>query len=78
LREFKQALITKPDIIMLDNMKIRDIRKAVNMGRTKDEGRRTPLLEASGGINLEKHQGSRRNRRGYDFGWRFDALHKGC
>lgn len=45
-REFKEALKAKPDIIMLDNMKIDDIKKAVEI-------RPKTLLEASGGINLK-------------------------
>jgi nicotinate-nucleotide pyrophosphorylase (carboxylating) len=47
LRQFKQALFADPDIIMLDNMAIRDIKQAVrirNQLRIK--------LEVSGGVNL--------------------------
>jgi len=47
LREFKQVLEARPDIIMLDNMSIKDIKQAVkfrNQLRTK--------LEVSGGVNL--------------------------
>lgn len=46
LQEFKQALLAKPDIIMLDNFSISNIKKAVKMryGIRK--------LEVSGGVNL--------------------------
>lgn len=47
LKEFKEALAVGADIIMLDNMKIEDIRKAVRLTKSKVE------LEASGGITLE-------------------------
>jgi len=45
LKEFKRALALGPDIIMLDNMSISDIKKAVKLNRSA-------LLEVSGGINL--------------------------
>jgi nicotinate-nucleotide pyrophosphorylase (carboxylating) len=48
LREFKQALSLKPDIIMLDNMSIQDMKKAAAI-RNKSKVR----LEASGGITLK-------------------------
>ncbi|MFA6357336.1 MAG: carboxylating nicotinate-nucleotide diphosphorylase [Candidatus Omnitrophota bacterium] len=47
LVEFKHALRFNPDIIMLDNMKIKDIKKAIT-----ERGKRTIKLEASGGIKL--------------------------
>ena len=47
LDEFKHALRFTPDIIMLDNMKIKDIKKAV-----KIKSARQFKLEVSGGINL--------------------------
>jgi nicotinate-nucleotide pyrophosphorylase (carboxylating) len=62
LKEFKEALMAKPDIIMLDNMKIEDIQKAVAIRRKAlRHARRTAqsaktyktLLEASGNINLK-------------------------
>ena len=46
LAEFKKALQLKPDIIMLDNMKIKDIKKAINIPH------KSTKLEASGGICL--------------------------
>ncbi len=49
LEEFKTALSACPDMILLDNMRESDIKKAVClMGKKK-----SPLLEASGGITLE-------------------------
>jgi len=45
LAEFKRALILKPDIIMLDNMKIKDIKQAVKLNKSC-------LLEVSGGVNF--------------------------
>ncbi|MCX7661371.1 MAG: carboxylating nicotinate-nucleotide diphosphorylase [Candidatus Omnitrophica bacterium] len=47
LNEFKIALKLKPDIIMLDNMKVSQIREAVKL-----RGELPVELEASGGINL--------------------------
>ena len=53
LKELKEALKLKPDIIMLDNMKVNDIKKAIAlMSRAKNKGVRTKL-EASGGITLK-------------------------
>ena len=48
LREFKEALKVKPDIIMLDNMKVADIRKAVKIRKNSQ-----PKLEVSGGVTLK-------------------------
>lgn len=48
LLEFSCALKLKPDIIMLDNMNLKDIRKAVLIRNSL-----TPKLEASGGIDLQ-------------------------
>lgn len=54
LKEFKEALRIEPDIIMLDNMKIDDIKKAVKIRRkdTQNAERRTQI-EASGGVSLK-------------------------
>ena len=58
LREFKEALKALPDIIMLDNFKLKDIRKAVKM---RNEIRNTkyeiPKIEISGGVNLNNVRG---------------------
>lgn len=48
LTEFRAALAEKPDIIMLDNMSISDVRKAVKL-----RGRQKTLLEASGNVMLD-------------------------
>ena len=55
LNEFKHALGFKPDIIMLDNMKIKDIQKAVKIRNNfKVNGRSCGImLEASGGMGLD-------------------------
>ncbi|MBM3246229.1 MAG: carboxylating nicotinate-nucleotide diphosphorylase [Candidatus Omnitrophica bacterium] len=53
LREFKEALKAGPDIIMLDNMSIADIKKAIRLRRYTLYAKRYPLLEASGGITLK-------------------------
>lgn len=46
LKELKKALLTRPNIIMLDNMSIKDIKKAA---KTRYK---TVKLEVSGGVNL--------------------------
>lgn len=48
LKDFLSALKLKPDIIMLDNMNVKDIKKAVS-----SRNGLTPKLEASGGISLQ-------------------------
>lgn len=54
LAEFKEALAAGADIIMLDNMKIEDIKKAVKLrALSLKPGALGTLLEASGGINLD-------------------------
>jgi len=47
IRQFREALEAKPDIIMLDNMGIADIKKAVQL-----RGRLRVLLEVSGGVTV--------------------------
>jgi len=52
LTQFKSILEELPDIIMLDNMSASDVKKAVSIcSRIKLDNR--PLLEASGGINID-------------------------
>lgn len=55
IEEFKKALNIKPDIIMLDNMNIKDIKKAVKLRNSllPTTYHLSPKLEASGGINLK-------------------------
>jgi len=48
--EFEDALKGKPDIIMLDNMSVKDVLACVEIRRMS---KIKALLEASGGINLE-------------------------
>jgi len=48
LKQYKEALEASPDIIMLDNMELEDIKKAVKM---RPSGR--PVLEVSGGVDME-------------------------
>jgi nicotinate-nucleotide pyrophosphorylase (carboxylating) len=52
LKEFKQALKLKPDVIMLDNMSLKEIKKAVRI-RNSLPLKTSPALEASGGITLK-------------------------
>jgi len=47
LKEFKKALELKPDIIMLDNMKAGDIKKAILLKKSA-----TLKIEVSGNVNL--------------------------
>jgi len=55
LKEFKKALRINPDIIMLDNMSIKDIKKAVQIRNhlSPITYHLSPKLEASGGITLK-------------------------
>jgi len=55
LDEFKHALKFKPDVIMLDNMEIPEIKKAVKIrDNTKFDSHHPPTeLEVSGGVNLK-------------------------
>lgn len=49
LTQFKQALEARPDIILLDNMNPKQLRKAVTLNQAD---KNPSLLEASGGITL--------------------------
>lgn len=55
LKEFKDALNIKPDIVMLDNMPAADIKRAVKIRNNLSANPKNPLpkLEASGGITLK-------------------------
>jgi nicotinate-nucleotide pyrophosphorylase (carboxylating) len=55
LDEFKHAIYFKPDVIMLDNMELKDIRKAVKLrNATKFKSHHLPTkLEASGGVDFK-------------------------
>ncbi|MBL7155780.1 MAG: carboxylating nicotinate-nucleotide diphosphorylase [Candidatus Omnitrophica bacterium] len=52
LEEFRVMLAQRPEIIMLDNMAPDDIKEAVKL-RNKIASAKRPLLEVSGGINIE-------------------------
>lgn len=55
LKEFMQALNLKPDIIMLDNMSIKDMKKAVKIrNKSQIQNPKSQIkIEASGGITLK-------------------------
>ncbi len=53
LTEFRAALEAGADIIMLDNMKLEDIRKTVKMRNSQGPAARRQLIEASGGVQLD-------------------------
>ena len=55
LKEFRKALKLKPDVIMLDNMSLKEIRKAVQIRNhlSPIAYNLSPKLEASGGISLK-------------------------
>jgi len=55
LQEFKHALYFKPNVIMLDNMSVDDIKEAVEIrNNTEFKSHHLPTkLEASGGVTLE-------------------------
>lgn len=52
LDEFEKVLMQKPDIIMLDNMKTQDVKKAAAL-RDKQTFGSDIILESSGGITLD-------------------------
>jgi len=59
LDEFKHALRFKPDVIMLDNMKLDDIKEAVKIRDNTLFNSHHPRtkLETSGGVDLESVRG---------------------
>jgi nicotinate-nucleotide pyrophosphorylase (carboxylating) len=54
LEQFARALACKPAIILLDNFPLPALREAVRM---RNANGTTPLLEASGGVNLTTVRG---------------------
>jgi nicotinate-nucleotide pyrophosphorylase (carboxylating) len=54
LEQLDQALICKPDIVLLDNMNLEMLREAVSR---RDAVAPAVLLEASGGVNLDSVRG---------------------
>jgi nicotinate-nucleotide pyrophosphorylase (carboxylating) len=55
LDEFKHAICLNPDVIMLDNMKLKDIKKAIKIRNTaRFKSRHLPTkLEISGGVDFK-------------------------
>ncbi|MFA4989314.1 MAG: carboxylating nicotinate-nucleotide diphosphorylase [Candidatus Omnitrophota bacterium] len=55
LDEFKHALYFKPDVIMLDNMSLEDIKEAIKIrDHTEFKSHHAPtMLEASGGVDFD-------------------------
>lgn len=53
LNEFKAALKEKPDIIMLDNMSVKEMKKAVKIKNGTPYSKISTLIEASGRITLD-------------------------
>jgi nicotinate-nucleotide pyrophosphorylase (carboxylating) len=51
LEELEEALTVTPDRVLLDNMSVEDLRKAVAVAEEHSPPR--PLLEASGGVRLD-------------------------
>ncbi|MBI3324146.1 MAG: carboxylating nicotinate-nucleotide diphosphorylase [Candidatus Omnitrophica bacterium] len=52
--ELRAALVARPDVILLDNWPVRQMKKAVALRtRTPHTSHLTPLLEVSGGVTLE-------------------------
>lgn len=50
LKDFESALTAKPDIIMLDNMRIKDVKACIEMRRFS---KTKPLIEVSGGMTVD-------------------------
>ncbi len=55
LEQLKTVLTFEPDVILLDNMGPEKLREAVNL--VSSSKHRRPILEASGGVNLETVRG---------------------
>ena len=53
LDEFQSIMKQRPDIVMLDNMSIDEVAKAVELRNSLAGRPKKPLLEVSGGISLE-------------------------
>ncbi len=49
---FKEAWIAKPDIILIDNMNLAQIKKIVHFCKKNKHKSKNPELEVSGGVNL--------------------------
>jgi nicotinate-nucleotide pyrophosphorylase (carboxylating) len=53
LEELKEVLTASPEMVLLDNMSVADLKKAVAIVRGLPRAKR-PLLEASGGVTLKR------------------------
>ncbi len=53
LAELEDVLDAVPEMVLLDNMSLADLKKAVRLTRNRFPGKQRPLLEASGGINIK-------------------------
>ena len=53
LKQFKIMLAERPDIIMLDNMSVEDVKKAVGLRNKIISKQEKPFLEVSGGITID-------------------------
>ena len=54
LKEFEELWAARPDVILLDNMSVDQMRRAVSLNRARGrKGQKKVLLEASGGIRFE-------------------------
>lgn len=54
VRQFQSALTAQPDAILLDNMSLHDVRRAVHLSHvSRPLSQKRPLLEVSGGITLK-------------------------
>jgi len=51
--ELKKALEANVDIVMLDNMSYENLKKAVRLIKNWRKKKRKPIIEISGGVNLE-------------------------
>ncbi|MCB7130202.1 MAG: carboxylating nicotinate-nucleotide diphosphorylase [Candidatus Brocadiales bacterium] len=52
LEEVEEAVAARPDIIMLDNMSVEDISRAIEIIRSRG-GEESAIVEVSGGVTLE-------------------------
>jgi nicotinate-nucleotide pyrophosphorylase (carboxylating) len=52
IKDFKEAWMAKPFLVLLDNMTLPEIREALRFTK-KDRSLRKPLLEVSGGVTLK-------------------------
>ena len=51
LAQLDEALVERPDVVMLDNFSLDDLREAVRRAAASTHGK--PVLEASGGVTLQ-------------------------